>query len=279
MALSGANLGLKPEEARTWSVGADLDLGRLRVNATYFNVEYTNQVDAYLSDLAILSREAQFAGTGIILRGAAAAARVAELQAQGINVVGALPGGSAANVTLFVDGRNNNLGRSNTEGVDLAVNYSLPTDRLGTFGFNLAGTYLTRYQVSITEAAPAVDRRNTIFFPLKFKARGSLAWDIDPVRAQLTVTHVGGYQNNAVLPFERVKSYTPVDFSIAWTIGNKGGTSVLDNTVLGAEVRNLFDIDPPYVNLAPSGNGSGGYDATAASPIGRQISVSLRTKF
>jgi iron complex outermembrane receptor protein len=279
VALSGANLGLKPEEARTWSVGADLDLGRLRVNATYFNVEYTNQVDAYLSDLAILSREAQFAGTGIILRGAAAAARVAELQAQGINVVGALPGGSAANVTLFVDGRNNNLGRSNTEGVDLAVNYSLPTDRLGTFGFNLAGTYLTRYQVSITEAAPAVDRRNTIFFPLKFKARGSLAWDIDPVRAQLTVTHVGGYQNNAVIPFERVKSYTPVDFSIAWTIGNKGGTSVLDNTVLGAEVRNLFDIDPPYVNLAPSGNGSGGYDATAASPIGRQISVSLRTKF
>jgi iron complex outermembrane receptor protein len=279
VALSGANLGLKPEEATTWSAGADLELGRLRLNATYFNVEYTNQVDSYLSDLAIVAREDQFAGTGIILRGAAAAARVAELQAQGINVVGALPGGNAANVTLFVDGRNNNLGKSKTEGIDLVANYTLPTDNVGTFGMNLSGTYLTRYEVSITEAAPAIDRRNTIFFPLKFKARGSVTWDLAPFRAQLTATHVGGYRNNAVTPFESVKSYTPIDFSIAWTLGNQGGNNVLDNTVLGAEVRNVFDIDPPYVNLAPSGNGSGGYDATASNPIGRLISVSLRTKF
>lgn len=274
VALSGANLGLRPETATTWSTGADLDLGRFHFNVTYFNVKYTNQIDTYLSDLALLSRESQFAGTGLILRGADAAARVAQLQGQGIGVVGVLP----SPVTLFVDGRNNNLGKSLTEGVDFVANYTLPTDNIGTFQFSASGTYLTRYQVAITDNAPLVDRLNTIFFPLRFKARASIAWDLDPVRFQIQATHVGGYTNNAVATPQQVKSYTPVDLSVSWRLG-KEGSGFLSGLTLGAEVRNLFDVTPPYVNLSPSGNGSGGYDATAANPIGREIAASLRAKF
>lgn len=276
VALSGPNLNLGPETATTWSLGADWDVvPRLKLSATYFNVNYRNQVDAYLSDLAILSREAQFTGTGIILRGADAAARVAQLIASGVGVVGVPP----SPVTLFVDGRNNNLGKSQTEGIDFTANYILPTANLGTFLLNANGTYLTRYEVSVTPAGTPVDRRNTIFFPLKFKARGSLAWDFDPIRVQATITHVGGYTNNAITPTETVKSYNPVDFSVAWKLGGRDASGILGGLTLGAEVRNAFDIDPPYVNLAPSGNGSGGYDASAASPIGREIAVSLRAQF
>ncbi len=276
VALSGQNLGLRPEEATTWSVGGDLDIGsRLRFSLTYFNVEYTNQVEAYLSDLAILSREQSFAGLGIITRGAEAATRVQQLIASGIGVVGALP----TNVTLFVDGRNNNLGKSLTEGIDFVANYTLPTDNFGRFQVNLSGTFLTRYEVAITENAALIDRRNTIFFPLKFKARGAIAWDLDPVRLQVQATHVGGYTNNAVTVPQQVKSYTPVDLSVAWDLGGSDKRGILGGLTLGAEVRNVFDLQPPFVNLAPSGNGSGGYDATAANPIGRQFAVSLRAKF
>lgn len=276
LALSGPNLNLRPETATTWSIGGDWDIApRLKLSMTYFNVDYRNQVDAYLSDLTILSREAQFAGTGIILRGTDAATRVAQLIASGIGVVGVPP----ANVTLFVDGRNNNLGKSKTEGIDFALNYTLPTSKIGTFLFNVNGTYLTKYTVSITPNGVPVDRRNTIFFPLTFKARGSVAWDFEPVRVQATLTHVGGYTNNAVTPSGRVKSYDPIDLSVSWKLGGRDGTGLLGGLTLGAEVRNLFDLDPPYVNLAPSGNGSGGYDASAASPIGREIAVSLRAKF
>jgi len=276
LALSGPNLNLRPETATTWSVGGDWDIvPRLKLSVTYFNVGYRNQVDAYLSDLAILSREAQFAGTGIILRGADAAARVAQLIASGVGVVGVPP----APVTLFVDGRNNNLGKSQTEGVDFAVNYTLPTANVGTFLFNVNGTYLTKYEVSITPAGTPIDRRNTIFFPLTFKARGSVAWDFEPFRVQATVTHVGGYTNNAVTPNSQVDSYTPVDLSVSWKLGGRDAHGLLGGLTLGAEVRNLFDLDPPYVNLAPSGNGSGGYDASAASPIGREVAFSLRANF
>ena len=74
LALSGQNLDLEPETAETWSVGADFTLlDRLRFGVTYWDVKYENQVLANLSNLAILNQEAQYAGTGIILRGPAAA--------------------------------------------------------------------------------------------------------------------------------------------------------------------------------------------------------------
>ena len=57
-----------------------------------------------------------------------------------------------------------------------------------------------------------------------------------------------------------------------------GSVTARREITIGSEVRNLFDEDPPYVNIAPSGNGSGGYDATAASPVGRMFAASLPFK-
>jgi iron complex outermembrane receptor protein len=275
VALSGQNLALKPETAETWSVGADFDLiDNLRVGVTYWDVQYENQVLANLSNLAILNQEAQYAGTDIILRGAAAEARVAELNAGGVGFVGA----AARPVQLFVDGRSQNLGVSITRGIDFTADYDLAlgSDQLL---FNASGTYLTDYRVAVTPTAPLLDQRNLIFRPLKFKARASVTWLHGPVMARLLATHIGGYTNDVIVPNESVSSYTPVDLSVSYTFGRDGAWSPFGKEItIGAEVRNLFDEDPPYVNIAPSGNGSGGYDATAASPVGRMFAASLRFK-
>ena len=281
-ALSGPNLGLKPETATSWSVGADLDPApNLRFSVTYWDVKYSNQVLANLSNLAILGNEAQYAGTGIILRGAAAATRVQELLAQGVTLAsGSFPGGSAANVILYVDGRSQNLGVSITRGIDFTGTWSTEIGSADRLTFNLSGTYLTKYNVAVTPTAPLVDRRNFIFNPLKFKGRASVTWDHGPLSARLLVTHVGGYKNNLATTLQSVKSYTPVDLSLNWRIGNPEDTGFFaKGMTLGFEVRNAFDINPPYVNLAPSGNGSGGYDATASDPIGRLFAVSVRKAF
>ena len=281
-ALSGANLNLKPENATTWSIGADFDpLPGLRLGVTYWDVKYENQVLANLSNLTILGTEAQYAGTGIILRDAAAAARVQELLAQGVTLAaGSFPGGNPANVTLFVDGRSQNLGVSNTRGVDFTATYVADIGSNDTLTFNASGTYLTHYEIAVTPTAPLLDRRNVIFNPLKFKARTSVTWDHGPVTARLLATHVGGYTNNLSNPAQSVKSYTPIDLSLTWRVGDSINAGRLTSDLtLGLEVRNLFDADPPYVNLAPSGNGSGGYDATASDPIGRLFAFSLRKAF
>jgi iron complex outermembrane receptor protein len=275
VALSGANLDLKPEEATSWSVGADFGpFAGLQVGVTYWDVEYENQVLANLSNLAILNVESQYAGTGIILRGPDAAARVQELLDSGVAFVGA----PAQPIQLFVDGRSQNLGASRTRGIDFTVDYDLELGE-DSMQFNASGTYLTDYHVAVTPTAPLRDQRNLIFRPLKFKARGSVVYNHGPLSARLLVTHVGGYTNDVIVPNEKVKSYTPVDLALTWRIGRDGTGLFGGEASFGLEVRNMFDEDPPYVNIAPSGNGSGGYDATAASPVGRLFAASVRVGF
>jgi iron complex outermembrane receptor protein len=280
VALSGQNLGLAPEKATTWSTGFDWDAtDAMRVSLTYFDVNYRGQVESYLSNLAILARESDFAGTGIILRGTEAAERVQELIDDGIVVVGTLPGGSAANVTVFVDGRSQNLGVSNTRGFDFATTYSIESDIHGSFQLLLNGTYISKYEVAITSAAAAADRLNTIFNPLKLKLRAGVNWSKGPWQGSAMVTRINGYTNNAVTPQERVGAYMPVDLTLSADLGQLGSSTLLQDLQLGLEIRNAMDEDPPYVNLAPSGNGSGGYDATASNPVGRLFALSLRKKW
>lgn len=279
VALSGENRDLGPEEATTWSAGFDWDIGtNLRVGVTYFDINYRNQVEGYLSNLALLARESDFAGTGLIIRGPEAAARVQEALDRGITVVGALPGGSSANVDLFVDGRNQNLGVSDMKGFDLTTQYRLDTG-IGRWDFSFSGTYLTTYEVAITPAAPMIDRLNTIFNPLELKMRAGAAWSNGPWSAQASVTYVNGYDNNAVTPAEKVGTYTPVDLGFGINFGEWSDRGVMKDLQLGLEVRNAFDERPPYVNVGPSVNGSGGYDATVTNPVGRLFALSLRKKW
>ena len=275
VAQSGGNLNLAPETAETWSVGVDYEpVRRLKLSATYFSVDYRNQVIALLSDLAVLTRLSQYDGTGLIIVGPAAGQQVAALIAAGLPVSGALPGGNPLNVNLFVDGRSQNLGSSVTRGIDFLASYSLPTSSAGTFRFNASGTYLTDYNTTQTPTAPVIGQLNQIFQPLRFKARLSVAWEKGPLTAILKATHLNGYTNTAVTPNEHVASYTPVDLNLFWKVGS--GDKPL---TFGLEVRNLFDVDPPYVNIAPNVNGSGGYDATTSDPIGRLFAASVRKSF
>jgi iron complex outermembrane recepter protein len=279
-ALSGENRNLGPEEATTWSAGFDWKpMNNLQFSFTYFDVEYENQVEGYLGNLQILAQEPYFAGTGIILRGTEARDRVLQLLAEGVTVgAGTFPGNNPNNVTLFVDGRAQNLGLSLTQGLDFQGIYALDTASAGTFTFSAAGTYLFKHEVAITAIAPLVDRLNTIFNPLEFKLRAGVDWQLGAARASVTAQHVNGYTNTAITPSENVGSYTPVDLAFSWNFGDSSW-SPLEDLVVGIEVRNAFDEDPPYVNIAPTANGSGGYDATASNPVGRLFGVSLRKKW
>jgi iron complex outermembrane receptor protein len=98
------------------------------------------------------------------------------------------------------------------------------------------------------------------------------------MRLQLVATHVGSYRNTAITPNQTIDSYTPVDLSVSFDMGEMGAPSFLGGVTLGLEVRNLFDVAPPYVNVAPSLNGGGGYDPSAANPIGRLMAASVRVR-
>jgi len=286
VALSGQNLNLKPETATTWSIGADLEPMRgLHFGLTYWDVNYKNQVIANLSNLAILGDLPFYAGTNIIYQGTAAATQVQNYINQGIGVSGALPPplagqGAASGVTLFVDGRGQNLGASRTRGIDFTADYQTTLGNGDHLALVVGGTYLTSYKVSVAPTAPMVDKLNTIFNPLRFKMRSSVTWDHGPLTARVQWIHVNGYRNTFVTPAQQVRAYNPVDLSLSFRIGDRNATGFFEKGMtLGFEVRNAFNEKPPYVNIAPSGNGSGGYDATASDPIGRLFAVSVRKSF
>jgi iron complex outermembrane receptor protein len=268
---SGANLTLKPETATTYSFGADFKpTNRLSLSLTYFNIDYTNQVTAYLSDLSILQREGQFAGTNIIVRNPSAALIAQQLAETGFT--GVLP----SPVTLFVDGRNNNLGKTLADGLDFQGDYRLPTSA-GTFAVGLNGTYFLNYKVAITENAPLLNNLNLIFNPLRFRARGSLGWRNGGFEVTGFLNYENGYTNNLSAPVQQVGSYKPVDLFVSYSVPDD--RKVLGGLRLSVQVKNLFDEQPPFVNIAESANGGGGFDPALANPIGRIVSLIINKKF
>jgi iron complex outermembrane receptor protein len=62
-------------------------------------------------------------------------------------------------------------------------------------------------------------------------------------------------------------------------MGKVSESAVTRGLTFGVNIRNLFDSDPPFVNLAPAATGGGGFDPTLASPIGRLVALSVSKKF
>jgi iron complex outermembrane receptor protein len=273
---NGPNEGLEPETARTRSLGFEWEpsWGRnTRVSMSYFDVLYENQVTGYLADLSILNREAQFAGTGIITRNPSP-----ELVAQLISSLQVASGVLPATWTLFVDGRNNNLGKSQTNGIDFQASTRIVTDDFGNIGLGISGTYFTKHEVAITPGSELRDQLNLIYNPIRFKTRLSANWSQGQWYANTYVNYARSYTNNLATPQQRVGSNTTVDLRVAYELG-EGAGSWLQGTTLALNVTNLFDRDPPFVNIAQSNNGGGGFDPTASNPIGRIVSLSLNKRF
>jgi iron complex outermembrane receptor protein len=273
--LSAPNPDLKPETARTRSLGIDWapSFGRnTKFSLTYFDILYENQVTGYLADLTLLNREAQFAGTSIIQRNPSPAL-VSQLISQYAVASGVLP----STWTLFVDGRNNNLGKSVSNGFDFLASTRIPTDSFGDFGVGLSGTYYTKYQVALTQSAQLVDQLNLIYNPLRFKARVSATWNTGPWYANANFNYTNAYTNNLTSPAQKVAASTTVDARLSYEIAD--GTAVIGGSTVALGVTNLFDRKPPFVNIAQSSNGGGGFDPTLTNPIGRIVSLSLNKRF
>jgi iron complex outermembrane receptor protein len=276
VARSGGNTSLQPETARTYSFGGDFTPAfapGLKIGVNYFDIRYTNQVLAELSNLSILGSEAQFAGTGIIVRNPSTAF-INSLLALGLPVNGVLP----ANVGVYVDGRSQNLGVTLAKGIDFQVHYRLPWTTYGNFSTGVDGEYFTEYKVAVTPKAPLVDLLNTIFNPLTLRMRGSIAWNEGPMSANLFVNYENAYKNTVQAVPQTVAAYVTVDARLAYAFKAGHDWWSKDWTV-SVEALNLFDAQPPFVNIGESANGGGGFDPTTTSPVGRVVSFTIDKKW
>ena len=124
--------------------------------------------------------------------------------------------------------------------------------------------------------SPFVDLLGTYLNPNKLQLRGYVNWQKGPIDASVILNRSGSYINNNVNPVQNVSSYTTIDFHLGYDFSKLVHMSKLRASV---DVTNLFDRNPPFVNLSPTTSTEGGYDGTQANPIGRVVAVSLTAAF
>lgn len=275
---------LQPEKATTWSLGADWTptfLDGVHASLNYFHINYSNQIASYLSNLNLLENPSEYASLITLCPSAACSALIDKY----INGTGPNPtplpvfGPILPNPAAFVDGSNQNLATTLMSGIDFDLEYAFSTQSAGDFDFRVAGTYFTQYDTSPVPSAAISDKLNHIGYPLKLRFRANATWNYGPWTSVVYLNYTNGYTNNLATPVQSVDSYTTVDLHLDYRLGEGFNMPELRDTRLSLDVTNLFDTDPPYVNIIPSPNGGGGFDPANASPIGRVVSIAIDKKF
>ena len=154
-----------------------------------------------------------------------------------------------------------------TAGIDLSARANLDVVG-GLLSAWIEATWRLAYDV--TNAGVAIDalgklnRANVGAPNQRFSAAASVGWSRGTVLLTATARHVGPYEDDAG---GEIDSFTTLDANILWSLGELFRDGSQASISLG--VANLFDEDPPLVNVA------GSYDPRSADPRGRRVFLSL----
>ena len=285
LALDGLRGDLSPEESTAWTVGFDYQpdfAPGLKLSATYYDIEFTDRINIPTTNATIpVTQPDVFGG---ILTFNPSAAEIDDILNnitlfQDFTVFpGFGPADVPQNAEAIVDNTLQNIAATNTNGLDLSLNYSQQTD-IGELSFGFNGNYIFSLEDSITTGAPFVENVNTIFNPAEFRFRTNARWSNDGFAANIFVNHTGGYQDNQTTLATDIDSWTTVDLTVSYDTEDRFSSPVLDNLQLSLSVQNLFDQDPPAISgTAPFFNLLG-YDPANANPLNRFMAVQLRKAF
>lgn len=268
MILYGGNPDLEPEQAQTWTIGADYRPSfapGLRLSANGFRIDFDNRIGQPASEniLTALSDPALSAFIRIIDPTNNASDR-ADMQAILDRPTTSLRDMFPATAYgAIVDARYVNTARVTTQGLDLAAVYDF---NLGEDAFD-AGvnfTYLDRFDAQATPTAPAVSQLDRPNYPVALRGRSHLGWSRGDWSGAVGVNHVSDYRDLADV---KIGSWTTVDLNLRY----RPSTGPLAGTALTLNIDNLFDRDPPFYD-SPTGVG---YDAANADVRGRYLSLQL----
>ncbi|KMS56019.1 TonB-denpendent receptor [Novosphingobium barchaimii LL02] len=275
---TGGSKNLKPEKATSWSTTATLHpraIDGLRLNATYFHVDYRDRVVQPVAGTAIFRAlsDASFSDFVTYDPNAAAIKSIIANSVQFYNYSGS---SVIENVVAILHDRNTNAVRQRIEGVDLSVDYRLNTDSGSAFMFNANAAWLWSKQ-ELTSDAGWMQLAGTIFNPARFKARASVGWTDGSSSALLYISHIAGITDNRTEPYTRLSRQTTFDFSMIYKSPARSGA--FSGTSLTVNTQNIFDKKPPYA--APSGGYTyyANYDSTNFSAVGRFMSITLAKEF
>jgi iron complex outermembrane receptor protein len=239
--LQGGNPDLSPEKSKTFSVGFVLEpIPQATLAVDYWNIKLKDKINA-LPEEAIYGDYAKYQAR--FLRN---------------------PDGSPYAILDLKE----NLGKVNTDGVDVSLTLRSGTTNVGSFTLTLDGTYVHKYEYQDEREGPYTQNvgryaaNNPVF---RWKHNLALNWRQGDWSATLAQSFKSGYtdQNLDIEDqyLNKVPSYALWNTSGSYT-GIKGVT-------LTAGVKNLLDKEPPFSNQGTLFQK--GYDPRYTDPVGRSL--------
>jgi outer membrane receptor protein involved in Fe transport len=267
--LFGPLRDLRPETARTWTVGVDFappEAQNYSVSVSYFDIDYRGKIhNPGPSAAAFLTQEAEFAS--LITR------NPTQAQIDAVCTKPPLSGGDCTQpIAAILDNRFRNLAGITTRGVDAALDYWFDSSN-GKWSLGVNGTYTLDFRQQITDTAPVFDLVDTVGNPLQLRLAAHLSWSLKGWTAQAIVNHSGSYRDPDSVPARRVDAWTTLDFNIGYRVD--GGQGWLAHTQCNLGIINALDQRPPFVNQFDLESGTLGYDPANASLLGRQVSLQV----
>ncbi|TGX55785.1 TonB-dependent receptor [Sphingomonas gei] len=266
--LFGGNQSLKPETARTWSLGVDLRprfAPNLTASATFYDIKYDDVIGTPSGLGALLFSDPTFASR--VIRNPSAT-QLSEAIADTVPffyTFAAIP-----TISNILDLRQGNFGVRKTNGIDFDVRYRQPAG-FGTIFAGVAGNYILNYSNRLSPTSAESDSleagipRTTL--------RTTLGFTAGPVTLVNFVNHRSGLTASYATPtgssLYTTKGYTTVDLRLSARLPDLAFAQGIE---LGLQVNDLFDATPPFF---PGTDGIGG----AYNPIGRYAAMSLRSSF
>src|SRR5882757_2048288 len=102
--------------------------------------------------------------------------------------------------------------------------------------------------------------------------RATAGWELAGFRGQVAANYANGYRDIASTPPRRIDSWTTIDLHLRYDIPETS-SRWLRGTRIEFNARNVFNVDPPFLNNPIVGIG---YDQENANPYGRLLSLELR---
>ncbi len=253
--LTGGNVDLQPEKSKNLTFGLMFEpTADLSVGVDFWWLRVKDTIGA-LSENTVLGDPTTFAQ--YILRNAAG-----NLSTDGFSCPGTDCG--------YLDLRQQNLGGTNTNGVDLSVSYRLNLGSAGRLALGLNSTYIDKYEYQDFVGGPW--NQNVGVYvgtaPIfRWQHAVTARWTVGDFTIGGVVHNKSGYVDQD--PSNTVASYTTTDAYLTWTgIKNLGITF---------GIANLADRDPPYSNQGEVFQAN--YDPRFTDPTGRKYYARLSYKF
>lgn len=274
---SGGNPDLKPERARSWTLGFEIKpeaLSGLTFSATWFDVRYKDRVmQPIAGSIAAAFRDPGFA---TLIDRAPSAQAMSDLIAGSLLGLQNFSGGAydPARVAALVDNRNINIAFQSIHGIDAHLSWSGDLGDARRLTFDFAGSWLDSSQ-QLTPALPQVQLAGTLFNPPSIRFRALAGYSSPRLQVSSALNYTGPLDDFRFSTPARLNPGATIDLSAQYALALDGeGKPSLS---LSLAITNLLDRKPGLIST--TGPTDTPYDSTNYSPIGRFVAVGIRGRW